>query len=98
MRGFIVMAMFAMSLSHAGSQYYSEVRDFNLDADGLTEFFIDAGAGALVVNGIEGGDEIVVIATILVDTDDEEEARRLLLLHGSVRNVLDHFPGKDPSV
>lgn len=78
MRGFIVMAMFAMSLSHAGSQHYSEVRDFNLDAGGLAEFFIDAGAGALVVNGVEGGDEIVVIATILVDTDDEEEARKLL--------------------
>ena len=28
---------------------------------------------------------------------DKEEARRLLLLHGSVRNVLDHFPGKDPT-
>ncbi len=41
MRGFIVMALFAVSLSHAGSQKYSEVRNLELDASGLSEVFID---------------------------------------------------------
>ena len=36
MRGFIVMAMFAVSLSHAGSNKYNDVRDLELDASGLS--------------------------------------------------------------
>ena len=51
MRGFIVMAMFAVSLSYAGSREYSEVRNLELDASGLSEIFIDAGAGSMVVSG-----------------------------------------------
>ena len=43
MRGFIVMAMFVVSLSYAGSREYSEVRNLELDASGLSEMFIDAG-------------------------------------------------------
>jgi hypothetical protein len=78
MRGFIVMAMFAVSLSHAGSHNYSEVRNLELDASGLSGLFIDAGAGALIVNGVEGSDEIVVIATIVLDAEDEEQARTLI--------------------
>ena len=72
MRGFIVMAMFAVSLSHAGSHKYSEVRNLELDASGLSDMFIDAGAGALIVNGVEGSDEIVVVATIVVEGEEEE--------------------------
>lgn len=78
MRGFIVMAMFAVSLSHAGSHDYSEVRNLELDASGLSDVFIDAGAGVLIVNGVEGSDEIVVVATIIVDGKDEDEARKLI--------------------
>jgi hypothetical protein len=74
MRGFIVMAMFGVSLSHAGSEPYTEVRNLELDASGLSEIFIDAGAGALVVNGDEGSNEIVVVATIVVDSNDPGEA------------------------
>ena len=37
MRGIIVMAMFAVSLSHAGSQKYAEVRNLEMDASGLSE-------------------------------------------------------------
>jgi hypothetical protein len=77
MRGFIVMAMFAVSLSHAGSHKYSEVRNLELDASGLSDMFIDAGAGALIVNGVEGSGEIVVVATIVVE-GEEEEARKLI--------------------
>ena len=78
MRGFIVMAMFAVSLSHAGSREYTEVRNLDLDASGLSGFFIDAGAGALVVNGVEGSDEIVVVATIRIDTDDPGEGAKFV--------------------
>ena len=78
MRGFIVMVMFAVSLSHAGSHNYSEVRNLELDASGLSDLFIDAGAGALIVNGVEGSNEIVVVATIIVDEEDEDEARKLI--------------------
>ena len=78
MRGIIVMAMFAASLSHAGSGQYTEVRNLDLDASGLSQVFIDAGAGAMVVTGVEGSDEIVVVATIIVDTDDPEEATKFI--------------------
>ena len=78
MRGFIVMAMFAVSLSHAGSNGYTEVRNLDLDASGLSLFSIDAGAGAMVVNGVEGSNEIVVVATIKVDSDDAEDARKFI--------------------
>lgn len=78
MRGFIVMAMFAVSLSYAGSNGYTEVRDLDLDAAGLSVFSIDAGAGALAVNGVDGSNEIVVVATIKVDTDDPEDAAEFI--------------------
>jgi phage baseplate assembly protein gpV len=78
MRGFIVMAMFVVSLSYAGSREYTEVRNLDLDASGLSVFSIDAGAGALAVNGVEGSKEIVVIATIRVDTDDPEDAAKFI--------------------
>ena len=74
MRGIIVMAMFAVSLSHAGAGQYTEVRNLELDAAGLSAVFIDAGAGDMVVSGVEGSNEIVVVATIIVDTGDAEEA------------------------
>jgi hypothetical protein len=78
MRGLVVMAMFAVSLSHAGSHNYIEVRNLELDASGLSEIFVDAGAGALVVNGIDDSDEIVVVATIIAGDGDEDEARELI--------------------
>jgi hypothetical protein len=78
MRGIIVMAMFAVSLSHAGSQKYTEVRNLELDASGLSEVFIDAGAGAMVVTGVEGSNEVVVVATVTVDTDDMDEAAKFV--------------------
>jgi hypothetical protein len=78
MRGFIVMAMFAASLSHAGSQKYTEVRDLEVDASGLSEVFIDAGAGAMMVTGIEGSNEVVVVATITVDTNDANEGAEFI--------------------
>ncbi len=78
MRGFIVMAMFAVSLSHAGSQKYTEVRNLEVDASGLSAVFIDAGAGAMMVTGVEGSNEVVVVATITVDTNDADEAAEFI--------------------
>ena len=78
MRGFIVMAMFAVSLSHAGSNKYNEVRSLELDASGLSGVFIEAGAGAMVVTGVEGSNEVVVLATITVDTNDPDEGAQFI--------------------
>ena len=78
MRGFVVMAMFAVSLSHAGSHNYTEVRNLELDASGLSEIFVDAGAGALNVSGIQDRNEIVVVATISMGDEDEDKARELI--------------------
>lgn len=78
MRGFIVMAMFAVSLSHAGPQGYTEVRNLELDASGLSKVFIEAGAGAMVVTGVEGGDAVVVVATIIVDTNDADDGAKFI--------------------
>lgn len=78
MRGFIVMAMFAVSLSYAGPNKYSEVRNFELDGSGLSELFIDAGAGEMVVTGVEGSNEVVVVATITVDTSDPDDGAKFV--------------------
>jgi len=78
MRGMIVMAMFVVTLSHAGSQGYTEVRTLELDAAGLSDLFIEAGAGAMVVTGVEGSNEIVVVATIAVDTDDADDGAKIV--------------------
>ncbi len=51
MRSFIVMAMFAASLAHASWLNYEEVREFEIEAAGVSDFFIDAGAGSMKVNG-----------------------------------------------
>lgn len=78
MRGFIVMAMFVVSLSHAGSNEYTESRNLDLDASGLSELFIDAGAGSMVVSGVEDSSEIAVVATIIVDADDADDAVKFI--------------------
>ena len=78
MRGFIVMAMFAVSLAQAGSKNYTEVRDLSLDAAGLTEFAVDVGAGELTITGVEGAADIVVMATITIEDADEKSAREFI--------------------
>ena len=78
MRGMIVMAMFVVTLSHAGSHGYTEVRNLELDAAGLTEMFIEAGAGSMVVTGVEGSNEVVVIATVTVDTNDADDGAKFI--------------------
>lgn len=81
MRSFIVMAMFIASLAHAGWNDYEEVRDLDVDASGLDNFFIDAGAGSMTVNGDADASEIRVMATIQVDTNNDEKAREIIADH-----------------
>ena len=78
MRSFIVIAMFTASLAHAGWSDYEEVRDLELDANGVSDFFVDAGAGSMTVNGDAGAKSIRVTATIQVDENDEEKAREII--------------------
>ena len=78
MRGLIVMAMFAVSLAQADLKDYTEVRDLALETTGLAEFVIDAGAGSLVVTGVDGAAAIAVTATIIVEDKNDEEAQELI--------------------
>ncbi|MGI9225894.1 MAG: hypothetical protein ACR2QX_15525 [Woeseiaceae bacterium] len=78
MRGFIVMAMFVASLAQADSKGYTEVRDLALESAGLAEFVIDAGAGSLVVTGVDGARDITVTATIVIEDKNEEAAQKLI--------------------
>jgi DUF4097 and DUF4098 domain-containing protein YvlB len=78
MRSFIVMAMFTASLAHAGWSDYEEVRVLEVDATGVSDFFIDAGAGSMTVNGDAGASTIQVTATIQVDEDEEDKAREII--------------------
>lgn len=78
MRGILIMAMFAASLTHAAWNDYVEARELRLDAADVEELKIDAGAGSLDVRGVEGADEIIVEATITVPAADDEEARELI--------------------
>jgi hypothetical protein len=72
------MAMFAVSLAQADTGNYSERRDLSLDATGLTELFIDAGAGYLTVTGDDESSAIVVVAVITVDTRNDVKAKETI--------------------
>lgn len=78
MRGFIVMAMFVASLASAAYNDFEETRELNLDAKGIEELSIEAGAGSMDVVGVAGLDTIEVIATIVVPDADAEEAARII--------------------
>jgi hypothetical protein len=78
MRSFIVMAMFIASAAQADWGDYEEERDLELDASGLSDFFIDAGAGSMTVNGDDNAKSITVTATIQVDSNDDEKAQELI--------------------
>ena len=78
MRSFIVMAMFAASLAQAGWLEYQEVRELEIDAAGISDFFIDAGAGSMTVIGESNTDSIRVTATIQVDEGSDEKAREFI--------------------
>ncbi len=78
MRSLIVMAMFTVSLAHAGWSDYEEIRNLELDADGISQLTINAGAGSMDVTGVKGLDKINVKATIVVPGKDEDKAIRVI--------------------
>ena len=78
MRSLIVIAMFTVSLAHAGWTDYEEVRNLELDADGISQLTINAGAGSMDVTGVAGLDKINVKATIVVPGKDDDKAVRVI--------------------
>jgi hypothetical protein len=70
--------MFTVSLAHAGWSDYEEVRDLSLDAAGISQLTINAGAGSMDVTGVKGLDKISVKATIVVPDEDEDDAVRVI--------------------
>lgn len=90
MRSLIVMMMFAASLTDAAWNGYTEDRELELDAGGVSAFEIEAGAGTLVVTGDDSLDTIRVTATIHVP--DEDDA--LEIIEKSLRLSLDRHNDK----
>jgi hypothetical protein len=78
MRSLIVIAMFTASLGHAAWNGYTEDRELELDTDGISSFEIDAGAGSLVVTGVEDLHKILVTATINVPDKDADDAQEII--------------------
>ncbi len=78
MRSFVVMAMFAASLSHAAWNGYTEDRDLELDTKGISMFEVDAGAGSLLVEGVADIQNILVTATINVPDESTEKAKEII--------------------
>ncbi len=78
MRSFVVMAMMVASLAGARTVGYTEERTLELAADGITQMEIDAGAGSMQIQGVEGSDTIRVKALIQVDQDNADKARKLI--------------------
>ena len=78
MRSFIVIAMFAVSIAQAGWSDYEEVRDMDLDVDGISHLSIKAGSGSMDVTGVSGLDKISVKATIVVPNADEDDALKVI--------------------
>jgi hypothetical protein len=78
MRSFVVMAMFVASLAEGSWSSYEEVRQLDLDVDGISELSINAGAGSMDVTGVSGLDKISVKATIVVPDEDKDGAVKVI--------------------
>ena len=108
MRNVVVVLMFFASLAQAGFSDYEEVRDLKLDATGIDELSIDAGAGSMDVVGVAGLKHIEVVATITIENKGSdsamefmEERMNLSLQEGSgtailVSNFSSGFMGRGP--
>lgn len=78
MRSFIVMAMFLASFASSAASDYTETRDLAIDAAGLGILFIDAGAGSIDVEGVNGTDRVEVKATIVIPDTDADDALKIM--------------------
>ena len=70
--------MAAPALADWDDYDYQEERELAVDAGGVASFTIDAGAGSLVINGVDGAASIEVTATILVSGAKDEKAREFI--------------------
>ena len=70
-----VIGLFLCTMASIAWADYEEERELTLPTRGIDTVDIDVGAGSLEVVGIEGADQISVLARIVID-DDEEDARR----------------------
>lgn len=79
MRTFIVMAMFAASLTSAAWKQHTELRDFQLAAThGITGFEVDAGHGHPQINAAPGARNSVVTVTIRAPEEDADRAQQII--------------------
>jgi len=78
MRSFIVIAMFAASLSNAAWNGYTEVRNLELSMERINTLEIDAGAGSLEIKGDPDATVIRVVATIRLPDAEAEEAIEII--------------------
>lgn len=78
MRILILTALLVAGIAQADKPPYEEVREFSLDASGISELSIIAGAGSMDVTGVAGLDKITVKALIGVHDEDEEGALRFI--------------------
>jgi len=78
MRTILILAMFTASLAYGARTDYQQVRELDLDANGLGKLEIDAGAGGLSIEGVDGADRVRVTATIEVPGTDEKDALKVI--------------------
>ena len=78
MRSAIILAMFAASLANAAWRDYSEVRELQIDADGVETISLNVGAGSLDVTGVPGSNKITATATITVSDVDDDDAQKII--------------------
>jgi hypothetical protein len=75
MRTIIFLAIFTTGVAFAASDYVEE-RALILDAGGISTLQIEAGAGSLVVTGLDGLDQIEVDAIITIPGRNDDKARK----------------------
>ena len=78
MKSILILSLFAASLSYAAWQDFEEVRELRLESDGIAELSIDAGAGALEIEGVDGANSVQVTATIVVPDRNADEAAEVI--------------------
>jgi hypothetical protein len=78
MKSLVILGLFAASLSHAAWQDHEEVRELRLESAGIAELSIDAGAGALEIQGVDGASSVQVTATIVVPDRNADKAAEVI--------------------
>ncbi len=78
MRGTLILAMFAASLAQANWGDVEEIRNLDLDAQGISGIEVESRAGSLEITGVSGSDEILVTAILRVPGKSEEKAAKII--------------------